>query len=340
MVRAGDVDADRPLAVEMFRRYLNPDYDGVRFDWMYRRNPHGRGRLWIAADASDGSTAGVAGAFPRRMQVGQRETLAWVLGDFCVSDRHRSIGPALSLQRACLEPVAAGVVPFCYDFPGPRMMAVYRRMGIGPFGEMVRFCRLLRLDGPVRRHVRGPAVLTRVVGTLGSMVLARRTLRTPVTPGLTVALHDGPCGDEFSAVASRQVATSGVRVQRSAEYLNWRYLENPFCRHEVMTARRAGTLVGYAVFHEQDGRTATVVDMLAPDAPTVGDLVRGVAGLAWRRGLEAINVTLLGSHPWVRVLARAGFRAREASPVVVYASPVVAWPDRPAWHLLCGDRDS
>jgi hypothetical protein len=343
VIRGGDVQADRPLALEMFRRHLNPRYDAARFDWMYRRNPHGPGRLWVAADTGDGSVAGVAGAFPRRMYVGGREEIAWVLGDFCVSDRHRSIGPALSLQRACLAAVSAEAIPFCYDFPSPRMMAVYRRMGIGPFGQMVRLRRLLRVEGRVDRFLRVPGVLRGAVGALGNRLLARRILRGQTTPGLMVALHDGLCGDEFSAVASRCAAQHGVSVQRSAEYLNWRYLENPFCRHEIMTARRAGVLEGYAIFNEQDSGAATVVDMLAADAPTVVALVRGVVALTWRRGLETVTVTLLASHPWVRLLERAGFRARETSPVVVYVSPAVTPSEMSeglAWHLLCGDRDS
>src|SRR5262245_27702778 len=197
VVRSGDVDADRAGAIEMFKRHLNPRYDAARFDWMYRRNPHGLGRMWVATDAGDGSMAGVAGAFPRRVYVAGKVVLAWVLGDFCVSDRHRSIGPALSLQRACLAAASAGTIPFCYDFPSTGMIAVYRRMGIRPLGQMVRLRRILRVDGPVGRLVRAPAVLTRTVGSLANVLLARRMLRTPASD-LTVALLEGSFGDEFS----------------------------------------------------------------------------------------------------------------------------------------------
>jgi hypothetical protein len=341
VIRAGDLETDRPVALEMFRRYLNPRYDVGRFDWMYRRNPHGPGRLWVATDASGDSVVGVAGAFPRRMYVAGREELALVLGDFCVSDRHRSLGPALCLQRACLSAVSTGGIGFCYDFPSPRMMAVYQRIGVGARGQMIRLRRLLRVDTRLRQIVVRPALI-RGMSTLGNLLLASRIPHAPGVVGLTVAFHAGWCGEEFSEVASRWSAQHGVSVQRSAEYLNWRYLANPICRHEMMTARQDGALVGYLVF-TADGHTATLVDMLAADVAIVVRLVRALVELAWRRGLDTVTVTLLASHPWVRLLKRVGFRKRERSPVVVYAPNATARSgadDGLAWLLLCGDRDS
>jgi hypothetical protein len=267
--------------------------------------------------------------------------LAWVLGDFCVSDHHRSVGPALALQRACLADVAAGIIPFCYDFPSPHMMAIYQRLGIKPFGRMVRLRRLLRVDTRLRRIV-GRPTLSRGMSTVGNLLLARRIPLAAGVPGLAVSLHQGPCGEEFSEAASRWATLHGVTVQRSAEYLNWRYLANPVCRHEVMTARRDGVLVGYTVF-ARDGDTATMVDMLAGDTTTVVGLVRAVVGLGWRQGLDTVTITLLASHPWVDLLKKIGFRERETSPVVVCASPAAAHSrvaDPPAWLLLYGDRDS
>src|SRR5258707_14285040 len=101
-IRPAALDADRKVLVETLARYLNPLSDERRFDWLYRENPHGQGRAWIACGPDNSTIVGMAAAFPRRIWIGGAENVGWVLGDFCVSDQNRSLGPALQLQRACL----------------------------------------------------------------------------------------------------------------------------------------------------------------------------------------------------------------------------------------------
>jgi hypothetical protein len=131
-------------------------------------------------------------------------------------------------------------------------------------------------------------------------------------------------------------------VERSADYLNWRYLANPVHRHEVLTAREADRLVGYAIFTQGD-HVMTLVDLFAErDTGAIAALIGGAVGLAWRRGLDAVSISLWQSSAWIPSVKQAGFRERDPHPVVVHASPE-AWPeigDAREWLLLDGDRDS
>ena len=90
-------------------------------------------------------------------------------------------------------------------------------------------------------------------------------------------------------------------------------------------------------------RTMTLVDVFAAGSvETADELIRRAVVLAWERGLEAASISVLESSPWIPGLKRAGFRERETSPIVVYASPK-AGPevnDERSWLLLHGDRDS
>jgi hypothetical protein len=340
VVRAGDPDSDRELAVQMFVRYLNPRYDEARFDWVYRQNPHGRGRLWVATDPTSGEAVGIAGAFPRRMSVFGRDELAWLLGDFCVSDAYRSVGPALALQRACLAEVGAGGIPFCYDFPSSGMMAVYRRLRINPLGHMVRLRMVLRVDTRLRELVANRAI-SRSLSAVANLFLAPRRAQGRSASGLEVSLHASPLGREFTELNRQMANPKVVMVERSAEYLSWRYLANPVHRYEVLTARQADRMVGYAVFR-QDDRTMTLVDVFPdPRGATTTDLVQGAVRVAWRRGLEAVDISLLESSPWISCLKEAGFKQRETLPVVVYAPrDGTQVGTEMNWFLSDGDRDS
>jgi hypothetical protein len=101
-VRPADLERDKAVIVETLRCFLNPHSDNRRFEWLYRDNPFGEASVWLAYEGKPDHVVGVAGAFPRRLHMLGGQKLSWVLGDFCVSDEHRTLGPALMLQRACL----------------------------------------------------------------------------------------------------------------------------------------------------------------------------------------------------------------------------------------------
>lgn len=335
-IRRAVLESDGEVLLRTYRSHLNPRYDAARFDWMYRANPHGTPAAWLAFDGDE--VVGAAGAFPRRLRTEHASLHAWVLGDFCVAETHRSLGPAVALQRACLAAVTAGEAALYYDFPSVRMLAVYARLGLAPHSDVVRLARPLRVDDQVGRRVRHAAV-ARGVSSVGNLVLRLGT-RRPATRGLDIAVHDGQCGEEFSAL-ERELPHAGVAVERSAEYVSWRWLTNPLGRHELLVARRQGRLRGWAVIAGGECY-ATIADMLAADDSVAAALVDTAVSRARTTGAATLSVAVSDHHPWRPLLRDWGFRAREAAPVVVYEPG----PDRPdrithrAWRLVSGDADS
>lgn len=341
-IHPADLKSDKQLIIDTLFRFLTPLSDVRRFSWLYENNPHGQARAWIAKD--DKSVIGMASAFPRRIYMNGHEEVSWVLGDFCISDQYRSLGPALMLQRACLAEVDSGAVAFCYDFPSATMMAVYKRLQIYPFGRMVRLATPLRIDRKIRKFVKSPT-FNRPLSTAGNLLLRVTAARLTVDPTLTISLHKGHCGSEFADLARRIGSRYGICTQRSAEYLNWRYLANPLNRYEVMTARREGTLLGYAVYRH-DGEDAMLVDLLGVEEETIlAPLVdHGVAQMR-ARGLQTVSAAVFETHPWRVFLERHGFKVREVSPIVIYCPSAgsgsgFGMMKERNWLFMHGDRDS
>lgn len=340
-IRPGTLDADRLSAIGLLARHLNPAYDTARFDWLHTRNPAGPGRFWMAVDLATGETVGTAAAFPRLFSVRGCEERGWVLGDFCVSDRHRSLGPALKLQRSCLDLAADARTPFCYDFPSRAMMTVYQRLRITPRGQMRRLVKLLRIEHKLAELTGLPGVARSIGGVLDGFRALRRRLPT-TSRGLSLDLHSGPFGEEFSQLAEHESASYGICLKRSAAYLNWRYRDNPTAAFEIVTARRQGRLVGYAVF-TRDGAGATLVDLFgSQERRILAVLVRAASAVARQRGGASLSVSLPDSHPWVGLFRRLGFARREATPFMLSAatgSSVDTAIDSELF-LMSGDRDS
>jgi hypothetical protein len=210
------------MLVEMVRRNLNPLADEERFDWLYRRNPAGEARVWLATEGAGGAVMGMVAAFPRRLWVGQDERPGWVMGEFCVSSRYRSLGPAVALQRACLAGIDDGESPLWYDFPSDGMMAVYRRLGVGLPRRMVRLARPLRVNLRVEEMV-GSSAVARGVSAVGNALLRLRERGLDADRGIRVAVQKEPFGEEFTALARQVRGRHGVCVSRSREYLSWRF---------------------------------------------------------------------------------------------------------------------
>ena len=342
-IRPGSGVADQTSAIALFARHLNPRYDAERFEWLYRRNPAGAGQLWLAVDGETEEVVGTAGVFPRVFSVAGRDIVCWALGDFCVAEGYRALGPALKLQRACLAPAAEPGGGFCYDFPSQAMMTVYRRLGITPSGQVRRFVKLLRVDGKISALAGLPRI-GKAIGWLLNGILALRDHRRSTPAGLTVALHEGWCGEEFSRLAESESRWYGVCVKRTAGYLDWRYLANPVERHEILTARLAGRLVAYAVLTCSRNQ-ATLVDLFGtPEISVLGSLIRATAAVARRRGSESLSVFVRESHPWADMFDRLGFVPRESSPFVMAlgdkceATGAAVEPSN--LFLMHGDRDS
>ena len=340
-IRSATLDADRQDLIELFRRHLTPLSDDRRFEWLYRSNPHGPAHVWVACDSARGEIVGAAAAFPRKMYLRGIEKMAWVFGDFCLEEKYRSLGPALQLQRAGLEAGAELPVEFCYDFPSQSMMAIYKRLGVSENGKLVRWAKPLRIERKIEPVVRS-RILARGLGAIGNLMLKR--------PGwggekhvCQLVLQEGPCGEEFSELDRQLRGHFGVRTARTAEYLNWRYLAHPTAQHEIMTAQRKGTLIGYAVFTRQ-GEDANIVDICSIEEPAVIErLLTGVVRHLNQGGVATVSMAAVDLHPWSGVFEAAGFRRREASPVVVWfprGASANSHEFRNEWHLMQGERDS
>jgi hypothetical protein len=336
------LDADRDLLIETVRRLLNPDSDGARFDWLYSNSPHGPARAWLAIDSTREAVVGMAAAFPRWFYVDGSEARCWVLGDFCLDSKYRSLGPALQLQRACLHVMEEDQGTFCYDFPSVAMAAVYRRLGFHMTGKLLRLAIPLCVDFKVKERI-GNRASQRLLSFLGNAVLKSRLPKGPIDDDLEMVLQTGPCGEEFTALADAQSSKFGIFLRRSADYLNWRYVHNPLADYRIITARLQGRLKGYAVWKEA-GSDTSVVDLFGEDNPAIiKALLSGVVDCLRDRGVATLSLWLSDSHPWLSSCREMRFRPRDAVPMVCVPDTDLGNSvdiRQSGWFLMQGDRDS
>jgi GNAT superfamily N-acetyltransferase len=340
-IRTADPEADRGLLTDLLSQNLGPAAGDRRYEWLYLQNPHGRARAWLATEGDTERGLGAAAAFPRTLLVGGSVCHGYVLGDFCIDQHHRSLGLALQLQRACLEQITSTPLLLAYDFPSDRMMAIYRRMRISPAGHIVRWAKPLRVNRKIANLVGSPTLAGLLAAPVNELLEWKDFAALP-SGGWTIVGHDGMCMEEFTRLAHSVGSRYGSCVERSAEYLNWRYLRHPIVHHEVLAARHGQELRGYVVFSHTN-EDAKIVDLFGfSDTAMWTALVSRVVSLLRDRGVATLSIPTLASSPWAGLLKGWGFHPREAAPVVVYAPGTVAGSalDASSWFLMDGDRES
>ncbi|MGH7339954.1 MAG: hypothetical protein ACREKH_05625, partial [Candidatus Rokuibacteriota bacterium] len=288
-----------------------------RFDWLYRANPAGPAWTWFAHDDGTNELVGVASVFPRAFWIGGRVERCGQVGDFAIDSTHRSLGPAIQLQRATLQLVDRGALAVCYDCPpGDKAMATFRRLGMEPTCRTHNFARPLRAEGRIARRL-GGGLVARTIATLANGALWLRSRRRHGEAGVEIEEHTGRFGDEFSALDREVGGLELVRSRRSAEDLNWRYRDDPIHHDRVLTARREGELQAFVVVRTgvDDALIVDLFGHLSRGLATA--LVDSAAALARSSGAQTLRITVGNDQDGAEIMRRAGFWSRGEGPSVV-----------------------
>ena len=321
VIRQADLEADRGRLIEGLRQHLNPKTDARRFDWLYAGNPHGPARVWMAFDEDTGHLVGSSAILPRYFYLNGQRRLGCLFIDSWTHPDYRFLGPALKLQRACIEAARSGEFCVAYDYPRQSMMAVYQRLRMPAADHLVPRTRLLALDRFLGNRLPSPA-LARPLARLLNPLLRLAELPRPAPGTVEVSLATGRCGPDFDALAERTAPACGLQVARTADYLNWRFQDHFHLRHEFLLARRAGRLAGYLVLLDQPAAgQLDVSDLQAEAEPDVlAGLLARAAALGRTRGRSVLSVSLLESDTR---LQHMGLRPAEGVTRIPF---VLVWP--------------
>ncbi len=344
VARAGDAATDGDVVVGLWRGNLGREERlAAKYEWFYRGCPFGAPAVELLRHEPTASWVGVASAGPRRLVWNGREIAAGVLVDLAVAQEHRSLGPALSLQKALL---AEGHRRFelLYGFPNPKAAPVFKRVGYAQLGEATRYARVLRHRRYIEKVLpkRVPKIAAAPAGMLLDLVpVARglpavRRLRTTWTSKVDPRMNDlwrsSDEGDVPIAV-------------RDTTFLAWRFDRAPLGRTEYLLVTERGTETLRAWFACEADETGTgtlhVRDFWATDAARGIDRgpVDALLVAASLRGHATVSFEYMGPAARLRGFREAGFVARSRRPVFGRWRDASDDPRRAELHLTSADED-
>jgi hypothetical protein len=339
-IRRASLTEDRQLMLGLFQKYFGGDNYARRFEWFWMLNPAGVGWTWLIYECGSNHVVGTTTLFPRLMYVDGKPVTAGQVMFFGVDAGHRSLGPAVMLQRATFEPVDSGELAFCYDCPPhDEGMSTFVRIGMRPNCEMVRYAFPLRSDEYFEKRL-GTSVWAKPLIATTNLLLGMRMAKRR-TPGLEISLFDGTFGDEFSHLDSMVSRSGVIRANRSADVLNWRFRQDPEPtlrmkngnkdRYQTLVARRAGELVAFLVFLWETDTRVIIDDLFGTQLAEAGaTLLEATVEVCRSQDAQCVAAYSVPGSELSSLLEHAGFRQRErAARVVAYEKP----DGRDAKHL-------
>lgn len=323
-----------------------------RLDWFYLENPAGLGTAHLLESDTESTPVGCMGIGIRRYTCEGRSVRAALLGDLAVDRRHRSLGPALALQRAT-RTFAQENFPLALGYPNEKALPSLLRLGFHELGRMVRYAAPLRYGGYVRRHLPEPfrnGLPKSVMGVAGLVLDAATSARDVpayVASGMAFRLETLTTPDlRFDDLWTRARPNYRFVAERSSAFLTWRFLRKPgpvTCRFMALTRRSSRRLVAYAIV-EPEGQTAYIRDLFGETSLDIAALLERLSLNLRFAGFASMSLGFFGA-PWLLdLLTQHHFHARDNQAIILdWGTDAPAAPETllaPSnWYLTQADED-
>ncbi len=314
----------------LFTRCFHVSRAGEEWRWRYRNHPHG-GPWSSVAVAGDGEIVAHYGAYPVRLERREGERFRTLVG--------AQVGDLMSAPD--LRGTGRGVTSL-FARTGDHFYAARRRDGVAfSYGVHTGTSRAfsVRFAGAVPFL---PAPLWVYEPSAHGPALARRTraLRLAGWRARRVAAPDA----RFDAFHERARYGHRLLARRDRRYLAWRYSSRPGRTYELHLAERGEELLGWAIFHREDGRLVWGDALVAPEAAAAAPLLLASALGAGESVMTVEGWFSPAAGWWQRALAEAGFREAPDPQGLVFTTvagcePVPAARLGADFYLTRGDSD-
>jgi hypothetical protein len=343
-VEIGDPRRDRERILDSWQRcgFATGIDAAARYDWFYLGNPRGPGRVYLLFNGDE--LVGSMGAGTRLFVAGKDEPplRGAVLVDFVVHPAHRSMFPALQLQRLAREHELRDN-NLVYGLPEAKAAPIFKRLGASrqfASGSHVHVLRSANYALPRTPRVAVP--LVRLLcwfadrGRLASTWLLCRLfgLRGQWVSGL-------PAG--IDAFWDRDKHLGGCATgERNEEYLAWRFRAAQREGVSFLELTRAGRDGLVAIFVCRRERSdLQVLDMMIADRGGIQvPKFLALSLAAWTLGVDSVRVIFGGCVRTQRSLVRAGFFLRDQRTCFVMQGAPAGEGGLPLeWWLTKADED-
>jgi GNAT superfamily N-acetyltransferase len=331
--------ADRERVRAILREYFasigeSEDAD-ERYEWLYRLNPAGNARTFVATDRNTKAVVAVTSLFPRPVSINGRTFMGAIGGDGFVVPDYRRRGIATLLHNEALVLMSERDEPLSFMFgpPEPHNLKALLRAGAALTGSVQRFVRPLNWAG---LGTDAPRLARPLRGPISYLFAPRRTrLRLEALGQEPDARVDRVWEETLDATAGRE----RIIPVRDALFYAWRFGRQSVPQNGYVVLE-GGTPIAVCAL-ERRGAQAAICDVTSP-LRYRARAYRAILDAC--RGSDSVHTQIHVPATRERALLHAlGFIPRTRKPFQVQVGPY--HPEREAllrpksWRYMWGDGD-
>lgn len=311
------------------------------YEWLYRANPAGTARCWLVIERDSGQLVASESRFPWPLAHGTKRIECILSGDFATLPRRQRQG-IFQLRSEIRDSHPWRNRTIALSVPNAKSRGALAKHGrahaiLGPFPRGV-----LLLDGADYLRYHGfPHSAARVVGGAADAALGlwhRSVLPSASNIRVEELNH---FDSSLDALTHRCMSTPTYWCPHEADFLNWRYFENPVTSYLARVALVDDEVSGYGVVRITDER-ATLMEFVASPAPQplAGVLLRAIASAAREAGCHLLEFYATSGWRFWSLFRRAGLVSCKSEIRLSARCPGRADVSQEEnWQLLPGDSD-
>ena len=323
------------------RNYSNTFHD--KYIWMYENKSNPSPFTWFITTA-EGSKVGFAAISSRIMKIGEQILRAGQTIDLSVDKEHRTLRPALLLQREMTARFQQKGIKFLYCFPNKLSEGLQKRAGFKELGPFERWTKPLRSEYKLRDHIPNKLVRKGIsfVADIALRILSKE-FKFKKLRGLKTEIKES-FDKRFNLLWDTASLQHPIIGERNAAYLDWRFHQFPNLAYKIFClSNHQNELQGYIIYNLKNG-FVSISDFLAVNTTLLDSLFTEFIKKMRLTDATSITVNYFGTPIITERLKKYGFFKRlQEDKILIYFSnkdfPSLNILDRNLWYLTPADRD-
>lgn len=318
----------------------------VKHKWFYEDNIYGESSCLILRENNTSEVVGSTAVFPRKLYINKKIIEAGITGDFGVSPEHRSLGPALKLQKATIQCCIDGKFDLLYGYANKKSAPVQKRAGFKLVGYPARYVRYISSYSLLLRYIKN-RFLSKFISFFLDIIMKLFSYEIFSRRGLNYKFEvDIPVDEKFDRLWESAEKPALIVGKRDKQFVSWRFQQGDYKPYRLFTIseKNAQEMLGYIVFYEKETHVR-IADVFCKNEFVFYDLINGFLNFAQKNKYYTVDLVYLGNVKFKSILEKCRFIRRVSDATFfVYLKNDDKFNNIPlnenSWYYLEGDGDS